>query len=351
MSAKALRIVRRALRWPLAAKLSGANAVLLLAAVGAFWAVQRGSHLVSALAVAAVALCGGVALNVALVTIALRPLHELEMTAQRVWRGELDARVRRSPVADGALERVSQAFNLLLDSVLADRTRIRALAAQVIETGDRERAALARELHDSTAQSIAGISYQLIAAEQMSRDPVLTAQLAEVRVATNAILEEVRLLSQSVYPRILDDLGLVSALRDLARRLGKGKEPPILVEVAPAADRAAQRLTADRAAVLYRVAREAVGNALRHARPDQITIRLDATVGRITLRVEDDGAGFTPAADGFPKGTGLFGMRERVSLVDGRFDVSSCLDGGTIVTASIPVTAPDRSSLHASSRE
>jgi signal transduction histidine kinase len=67
--------------------------------------------------------------------------------------------------------------------------------------------------------------------------------------------------------------------------------------------------------------------------------------------VEDDGAGFTPAADGFPKGTGLFGMRERVSLVDGRFDVSSCLDGGTIVTASIPVTAPDRSSLHASSRE
>lgn len=347
---RAVRIVRQALRWPLAAKLAGANAVLLLAAIGASWAVLS-SHLWSALAIAAVALLGGMGLNVVLVTIALRPLRELELTAQRVWRGELDARVRISPVADRALARVSQAFNSLLDDVLADRARIRSLAAQLIETGDRERAALARDLHDSTAQSIAGISYQLTAAEGMSRDPALTAHLAAVRVATNATLEDVRLLSQAVYPRILDDLGLVSALRDLARRMTNGAGPPIAVEVTPAADAAAHRLTVAPASALYRVACEAVGNARRHARPEQITIRLDATVGHVMLCVEDDGVGFALPAHGFPRGAGLFSMRERVTLVDGRFDVSSCLGGGTTITASIPVAAPDRPSPHASTRE
>lgn len=346
------RIVGRVLAMPLAVKIAGANTVLLLAAVIAFSAVPPVGRLWSEVTVASLALVGGIAINVALVHIALLPLRDLEATAQRVCRGELEARARTSPIADRALDRVSHALNLLLDSVLADRARVRSLAEQLIQTGDRERAALARELHDSTAQSIAGISYQLIAVERMTSDPALTARLVTIRETANAILEEVRLLSQSVYPRILDDLGLVSALRDLARRMADGDGTPISMDVTPVADAAARRLTIDHAAVLYRVAREAVANALRHAHATRIMMRLDGSDDRVLLRVEDDGVGFDVGTmDGALSGTGLFGLRERVSLVDGRFDVSSCLDGGTTVTASIPVTPPDSLSPHASSRE
>ena len=337
MSRRITNAVRRLLRLPLAAKLAGANALLLLVALGGLRGAYRGPVAWPALLIGAVALVAGIAVNIALVTIALGPLHDLHATAQRVSNGDLDARVPESMVADPSLERVRDTFNLLLDRVMAERARMRQLASQAIQTGDRERAALANELHDSTAQSIAGMSYQLIAAERMSKDPELTARLVAVREASNGILEEVRRLSHSVYPRILDDLGLASALRQLARSTVVDIGPAITVDVSDFAESAVKRLPAEHAAVLYRVAQEAIDNALRHSKAARIGVRLDASSSEVTLRVEDDGVGFDldqirPEATGL----GLFTARERVSLAHGRFDLVTRPGGGTTVTASIP---------------
>jgi len=147
-----MRVVVRFLRLPLAVKLAGANALLLLASIAACWRLYRGADVWSELAVGALALVGGIVVNIALVRIALRPLHELESAAQRVWSGDFNARASTSSVADPELDRVSRTFNLLLDSILAERTHIRELATEVIRVGDRERASLAGALHDSIAQ-------------------------------------------------------------------------------------------------------------------------------------------------------------------------------------------------------
>jgi len=341
--------VRRLLRLPLAAKLAGANALLLLVAFGGFGAAYHGPIAWPAVAIAGIAVVLGIGINVALVTLALRPLHDLHTTAQRVSHGDLDARVPNSLVADAELDRVSSTFNLLLDRVMAERERIRQLASQAIQAGDRERAALAAELHDSTAQSIAGISYQLIAAERMSKDADVTARLVAVREAVNGILEGVRRLSHTVYPRILDDLGLASALRELGRGMAVDIGPAITVDVSDFAESAVKRLPVERAAVLYRVAQESVRNALRHANASRIVVRLDGTPAGLTLVVQDDGVGFDLAQQGLAaSGLGLFTARERVSLAQGRFDLVSRPGGGTTVTASIPAmlaaVAPRRAS-------
>lgn len=341
------RVVVRVLRLPLAVKLAGANALLLLAAIAACWRVYRGADVWSGLVVAALALVGGIVVNIALVRIALRPLRDLESAAQRVWSGDFNARASRSAVADPELDRVSKTFNLLLDSILAERTHIRELATEVIRVGDRERASLANALHDSIAQSIAGISYQLSAAERVTGDVTMGRRLAAVREATNGILEEVRDLSRTVYPRILDDLGLASALRELARGLSAGSGTPTVdLHVSALAEAAAKRLAAERASVLYRVAEEALQNALRHAHATHISLRLDASVSDMTLRIEDDGVGFDRAELAQRHaGTGLFAMRERVSLARGAFDVSTAPGKGTTVMTSVPITGPGTATI------
>ncbi|HEX6815521.1 MAG TPA: sensor histidine kinase [Gemmatimonadaceae bacterium] len=349
MNRRATNIVRRLLRLPLAAKLAGANALLLLVALGVFRGTYRGPVPWPALTIAGGALAVGIAVNIALVTIALGPLHDLHATALRVSQGDLEARVSRSLVADPEIERVSTTLNALLDRVMAERTRIRELAVQAIRSGDRERAALASELHDSTAQSIAGLSYQLIAAERMSTDPELTMRLVAVREAANRILEEVRTLSGTVYPRILDDLGLASALRGLARSIAVDIGPEIRVEVTDFAESTVKQLPAESAAVLYRVAQESIANALRHAKATCIVVRLDGSTSGFTLQVRDDGIGFDldQTGQGAP-GLGLFTARERVSLAHGRFEVVTRPGGGTTVTATIPATLATATSRRAS---
>lgn len=352
MNGRATRIVRRLLRLPLAAKLAGANALLLLVALGGLRDAYREPVAWTAPAIAAVALVVGIAVNVALVKLALGPLHDLNVTAQRVSHGDLDARVPGSLVADSELERVSSTFNLVLDRLMAERARIRELAAQTIRAGDRERAALAIELHDSTAQSIAGISYQLSAAERMSKDPELTARLAAVRETTNAILQDVRMLSQTVYPQILNDLGLASALRELARSVAVDIGPAVSVEVTDFAESSVKRLSAESAAILYRVAQESIGNALRHASATCIVVRLDASASAVTLHVQDDGVGFDLDQRGHgASGVGLFTARERVSLAHGRFDLVTRPGSGTSVTASIPATVAVATPRAASQKE
>ena len=135
------------LRW----KLVGANAVIFIAAGVALW-LGRDRSLVDSLPIIAGALLLSFAATLFLVHIALRPLHELEETARRVHRGDLAARVGRSAVADRDMRRIGETLNLLLDSLTSDRSRMRQLAAKVIRAQDEERARLARELHDSTAQ-------------------------------------------------------------------------------------------------------------------------------------------------------------------------------------------------------
>ena len=122
--------------------------------------------------------------------------------------------------------RVGGAINLLLDGLVQDRAQSRRLASLVISAQDEERARIARELHDSSAQTLTALLLQVSAAARDEKDPVLATRLEEIRVIAGSALEEVRVLSHTVHPRVLDDLGLVAALEWLvaahARGVGRG---------------------------------------------------------------------------------------------------------------------------------
>ena len=268
-------------------------------------------------------------LNAALVWWALLPLRELEATARRVSRGDLDARVAEQRLADRDIARIGATLNQLLDGVTADRRRMRQLASQVISAGDQERAHIARELHDSTAQQLSALEMLVTSSLRETPPGTLHERLAVMREIIVESLTEVRTLSHSVHPRVLDDLGLVAALEFLARRTRQQsgmavhmtsdavQEPPMAV-----------------ASVLYRVAQEAVRNAVRHANARDITVRITVTAAEAVLTVTDDGRGFdVTAAEEARGGMGLFAMRERLALIAGTLDIVSTPGRGTVVHA------------------
>jgi signal transduction histidine kinase len=338
------------LRTPLSLKLVGAN-LLLLAGATVMALVVRQHELSTApvIVVVVVAFLTSLLLNAGLVLLAVRPLRVLERTVDTIWHGDLDARVPISMLADRHVMRVARMFNILLDGLVADRARTRRLATELISTADRERAAISRELHDSAAQSLAALVMQLSVGMQTvdsaPRD-MLRERIDVARTLAINTLEEVRLLAHTMHPRVLDDLGLIAAFKRLARDTTEHlanlpelhSSRGVTVEVS-ATDASDEALPPAVKSVLYRVAQEAVQNARKHASPTCVQIRFLRTPDTASVEIVDDGRGFDVDAPRDERsGIGLFTMRERVSLVDGEFRITSRPGGGTSVLAIVPLT-------------
>lgn len=326
------RVLEAVLRVPLVTKLAGANIIIvattLIATATTLGATTEHERLIAL----AIALVLGLAVNAALVALALRPLRQLEETAARISAGDMTARVPASPLADRDMARTRRALNRVLDELVAERARIRRLASLALKAQDDERRRVAHELNDSTAQTMAGVAMELSVAARAATDPELAARLARLRDAADQSTEEIRTLAHSVYPRVLQDLGMAAALERLARmtRDKSGVETYVTFDSEP--------VPANVAAVLYRVAQESLANAVRHASPSMIQIRVFVDDSHVNLHVVDDGIGFTPAEvmrSGV--GTGIFSMRERVALAGGTFGIVSTPGDGTRVTARIPL--------------
>ncbi|MEO6876832.1 MAG: sensor histidine kinase, partial [Gemmatimonadaceae bacterium] len=324
-----------ALRVPLAAKLMGANALVIAVMLAAYSVAGVGRLFNSGTLLLVIVVVG---LHLALVIVALRPIRDLEIAAARVWYGDFGARVEPSSVADHEVLRVGSMFNILLDGLASDRARMHALATEVIAAGDRERAAVAQELQNSTAQNVAALLLQLSTTARDVSDPALVARLHAARDSAEAILEEVRLLSDTMHPGVLDDLGLEAALRKLARDSSHGNGIDIDVRVGERTGRFSRKLES----ALYQVSREAVRNAVRHAAPGRIRISLTRHASTATLEVYDDGRGFdlVEVERGRPA-AGLLSMRERVALVDGSLDIKTAQGNGTTVRATVPLGPAD----------
>jgi signal transduction histidine kinase len=331
---RALGIVQQLLRVPLLGKLAGANVVIVLAALVGIAAVQSLRNPDNAVWVLGIALAFSFVVNFVLVYVALRPLNDLQAAAERVSSGDLGARVPPSQLADRDMARVGMTLNALLDRLIADRARMRRLAAQVLSAQDEERARVARELHDSTAQTLTAVMLQLGAAAQASRSSELDDSLATMRELVADALEEVRSLSHTMHPRVLDDLGLTAALEWLARQT-RAQEA---LDVRVMADTDSSRIPPEVGSVLYRVAQEALRNAAHHAQPRHVELRVRHDATSATLEVTDDGRGFdVKRAEERRPGMGLFSMRERVALVNGTLTLTSAPGQGTRVTATIPL--------------
>ena len=226
----------------------------------------------------------------------------------------------------------------LLEELRERQKHLRELSTQIIDAQEAERRRISRELHDEIGQALTAIRVDLTAIEK-ALPSELTAtieeRLAEADSLVAQTLQQVRELSLRLRPAILDDLGLVPALRwhvdRFATRLG--------IEVQFAAHHLEERLPSRVETVLYRVVQEALTNVARHAQAHKVRVRLERRASTVTASVQDDGRGFdvnqVMGRAGPGHGMGLWGMRERVNLLRGRLSVESAPGQGTRVSVEV----------------
>lgn len=193
-----------------------------------------------------------------------------------------------------------------------------------------ERRRLERDLHDGVQNELVALIVKLALVQQDPRTPpALAHDLAGLEARAQSALDSVRDIVRGIYPPLLSDFGLETALRSQAAR------SPIRVSVAGTAPRS---IKAGEEAV-YFVCSEAIQNATKHAgRTAKVNLRLHYRNGALVVRIADDGRGFDPARTS--TGAGLQNIRERIGAVGGVLEVASRLGRGTVLTLSLPWPAP-----------
>jgi two-component system NarL family sensor kinase len=224
-----------------------------------------------------------------------------------------------------------------LVSLAVERTRLAATSAQLAAVEERNR--LAREIHDTLAQSLAAISMQLETADALAErkgDARLAGTVRRALALTRSTLEEARRSVMDLRAAPLEGRTLLEALRALGDELRDATGAPLALEVTGEGD--ARDLPPAVEVGLYRIAREALANVARHASATSVTVQLRREAGRIRMRVSDNGTGFDSA--NVPAGRfGLVGMRERARLLGGRLHVESAPGEGTVIAVEVPVPA------------
>ena len=211
-------------------------------------------------------------------------------------------------------------------SVRRDALR-RAVRAQ-----EAERKRLARELHDETGQALTSILLGLAAVESAKSAEEAHAAAGELRGLVVETLQSVRRLAVELRPSALDDFGLEPALRRLGETVREGGALDVQVETRLGA----VRLSADVETALYRIVQEALTNAVKHAGANHVSIVVTRKSTSVQVMIEDDGGGFDPRAVS-TRGLGLLGMRERVELLDGTFEIDTAPGAGTTLIVELPL--------------
>ncbi|MFO7540068.1 MAG: histidine kinase [Chloroflexota bacterium] len=229
--------------------------------------------------------------------------------------------------------------NAWLRLKLAEKEMARqALLESLVEAQEDERKRLARELHDGAGQMLTSLLVRLKTLEKKSESPALQSGLADALDVVSATIEQVRELSHRLRPAALEELGLAAALetlvQDMAEEAGLAHDCCF--------DRQASMLPPGIEVSLYRIAQEALTNVVRHAQARRVEVVLTAEAQGITLRIEDDGCGFSPYHLPEPakrRHLGLISMHERAAIAGGQLAVYSAPGQGTAVQVLIPIAS------------
>jgi two-component system sensor histidine kinase UhpB len=278
------------------------------------------------------AVAATVIFNVFLLQRRFRPLERLVEEMERVDLSRPGAN-RGEPAAGGGPEEVQRlqvTFRRMLERLEAERRRA---ARAALTAQERERARVARDLHDEVNQSLTGLLLRLEAVRE-NAPPELADEIAETKQLANAAMRELLKLARQLRPTILDDLGLRAAIAASVEELGRGSLEAEFTGSGSFGD-----VPPDAALVVYRVAQEALSNAARHSEAEHVRVELVRRGDAVELEVTDDGCGFTFEEGG--KGLGIGGMRERALLVGGELRIESRPGEGTRVFLRVPITEGD----------
>jgi signal transduction histidine kinase len=222
-----------------------------------------------------------------------------------------------------------------LDEIRYQAEELAASRARIVQAQDIERRRLERDIHDGVQQEIVSLVARLrLTRNQLRRDPELAdATLAELQHEARLTLDSIRELARGIHPAVLTDKGLLPAIEARAGRVPVG----VTIEAAP--ETRDLRYAEEVEATAYFFVTEALANALKHAAPTQIRVRLRQRESTLVVEVTDDGVGFRPAE---VTGFGLTGMRDRVEAIRGRLRITTAPGSGTQVVAELPARPRSR---------
>ena len=201
------------------------------------------------------------------------------------------------------------------------------LSGRLLTAHEDERRHLARELHDDLTQRLARLAIDAGLLERTAGGDASQMRRDLVRLS-----EDVHALSYRLHPSLLDDLGLVEALRAECDRVASHGDVRVEVNT----DDVPDTVPNEASLCLFRVAQEALNNAVRHGRANAMTVLLSARGSGLQIAVSDNGSGFDPKRSRDHASLGLASMRERVRLLHGEFDIESTPGRGTTVVAWVP---------------
>jgi PAS domain S-box-containing protein len=234
------------------------------------------------------------------------------------------------------LKRAQEEQTRLFDQVRAGRERLKLLSKQLLDAQESERRHIARELHDEIGQAMTGVQMNLQIIEPLLTDASAKTRLEDTALAIERMLQQIRNLSLDLRPSLLDDFGLIPALRWLLERQAQRTGLDIEFTADPLEKRAPEQIET----VCFRVTQEAITNITRHAHARHVSVRLSGSQSDVELTIQDDGIGFdvTQAVEHATQGNsmGLLGMQERVILVGGKAEISSAPNQGTRIQVTIP---------------
>jgi two-component system, NarL family, sensor histidine kinase UhpB len=334
----------------------GNSIVIIIGAVGGTLLTHRLTHEAVSVWLIGFFACIGTILAISvngwIIYKSLLPFHELVKIVNRVADGKTDFLSVPLKEIDPDFAQISFALDAIVRQLEERNRQLRALSQRAIKAQEEERIRIARCLHDDTGQSLSGL---IIAIERLEnrlpeKPAELEQRLAKTRHLATSALEELRRIIYDLRPTILDDLGLVSAIRWYTRTYLESQGIQVGLQV-PEED---LHLPEETATTLFRISQEAINNILRHARAQTVIITLTCCDETICLEIKDDGVGFDSSSlasqEIVPLKLGLLGMKERAELSSGELNIQSVPGQGTLVRACLPA-AIERQSFHRPSQK
>jgi two-component system, NarL family, sensor histidine kinase UhpB len=261
-----------------------------------------------------------------------RPLVEISRALDDIKAGQ-EARAALRGVRAADFGEVLRSVRTLLDRIEDDSLHF---SARLLGSVERERQRIGRDLHDNAGQIIAASLLSLGLAERQLPADAVTAResLGTARNLVQFSLDQLKTVIYDLRPTMLDDLGLVAALRWYVK--ARVEPSGVQVETEFDEDPELPRPLPEVEIALYRVAQEALANAVRHAEAQRVELGLVLRPGYAALRVFDNGKGFD-IEEARGRGLGLISMRERVAQLGGELNVVTERGRGTRVYAVIPL--------------
>jgi signal transduction histidine kinase len=233
-----------------------------------------------------------------------------------------------------ARKRADEALHNKEQLLRKSQTQLRDLAANLLNAQEQERRRIAREMHDDWTQRLAVLGIEVAKLEEHVGPSEAPSGLFEaIRGELVSLSEDVHGLSRQLHPAILDDLGLVEALRSECASFSRRED--LAVNYVPQA--APQDIPVETALCAYRIAQESLRNVAKHSGSEEASVSLVVIGGELVLQIRDQGVGFDPTTNHNRPGLGLSSMEERVNLVQGKLSITSAPGEGTTVELRLPL--------------